>query len=71
MTWVKLLLLVLNIVKRIATTVQESKLLEAGEAKEVARSLAEISRQLGISQAVREEVSKMSDEDLDKDLRDD
>ena len=70
MSWVKLLILFLQISNKIASTVRASKLMEAGAAEVVAKNLAEISSRLEISQKVAEEVSKLTDEDLNAELRD-
>lgn len=71
MTWLKLIWLCLSIANRIAGTVRADKLLDAGEAKATARSLAALASRLGISQEVREEVGRLSDADLDAELRGD
>jgi len=71
MTWLKVLQLLLLLATRIAGTVRANILLDAGEAKATARSLAALSARLGIAQQVAEEVGKMSDADLDAELRGD
>ena len=70
MSWVKLLILFLQISNKIASTVRASKLMDAGAAEVIAKNLAEISSRLEISQRVAEEVSKLTDEDLNAELRD-
>lgn len=71
MTWVKLIWLLLSIANRIAGTVRADKLMDAGEAKATAASLAALSARLGIAQQVAEEVARLSEADLDADLRGD
>lgn len=55
----------------LASLIRNKNLMDAGEAKATARSLAALSHALGISQQVREEVAAMSDEDLNRELRGD
>lgn len=71
MKWFNAIWLCLSIANRIAGTVRADKLLDAGEAKATARSLAELASRLGISQEVREAVAALSDADLDAELRGD
>lgn len=51
----------------IAKIIQQKQLLSAGEAVAVAKSMAELSRRLGIQAEVQAETEKMSDEELIKD----
>ena len=69
MSWVKLLILLLQVSNKIASTVRASRLMDAGAAEVIAKNLAEISSRLEISQKVAEEVSKLTDEDLNAELR--
>lgn len=69
MTWLKLIQLVLILATRIAGTIRADKLMDAGEAKATARSLAALSARLGIAQQVAEEVAAFSDASLDDELR--
>lgn len=69
MTWLKVLQLLLLLATRIAGTVRANILLDAGEAKATAKSLAALSQRLGIAQQVAAEVATMSEDDLDKELR--
>lgn len=71
MSWIKAIQLVLVLLTRIAGTVRNKNLMDAGEAKATARSLAALTHALGISQQVREEVAALSDADLDAELRGD
>lgn len=69
MTWLKVLQLLLLLATRIAGTVRANILLDAGEAKATAKSLAALSQRLGIAQQVAAEVAAMSEDDLDKELK--
>ena len=69
MTWLKIIQLFLVLATRIAGTIRADKLMNAGEAKATARSLAALSARLGIAQQVAAEVAAMTDDDLDKELR--
>lgn len=71
MTWFKVLQGILALANAVANLVREQKLMDAGEAKAVAGSLAALSSRLGISQEVREAVARLSDEELDAELRGD
>lgn len=71
MTWLRLIRLFLTLATRIAGTIRNKQLLDAGEARATARSLAALTHALGISQEVREEVAAMSDEELNRELRGD
>lgn len=63
------LLLVLRLVNTLSKTIQEKRLLDAGAAQEVARTIAETSKLLGIGKQIVDEIEKMSDDDLDNELR--
>lgn len=63
--------LVLSLASTLASYVREKGLMNAGEAKATARSLAALSERLGIAQEVAREVAAMSDADLDAELRGD
>lgn len=71
MSYVKIALFLLSIVNRLSGLARAEKLMDAGKAQLIAQNLAEISQKLGISQQVREEVAKLSDEDLNAELRGD
>lgn len=55
----------------VASYLRERQLMDAGEAKATAKSLAALSQRLGISNAVVAEVEALSDADLDAELRGD
>lgn len=71
MGWFSVLKVVLAIANAVAGYVREKNLMDAGEAKATAASLAALSARLGIAQQVAEEVARLSDADLDADLRGD
>ena len=68
MGWLGLLKVLLGLASNIASIIREKQLMDAGEAKAVAKSLAEISNNAGIAQQTREAVAAMSDADIDKEL---
>jgi hypothetical protein len=71
MSWLSLLRLVLQLAVAIAGIVRSRQLLGAGEAQELARSLAATQKRLGIAAQVAAEVEALSDEDLNAELRGD
>lgn len=71
MTWLAALRAILALANVIANFVREQSLMDAGEAKATARSLAALSARLGIAQQVADEVAALSDEELNRELRGD
>lgn len=71
MTWITILRLLLSLANSIAAVVREKQLLDAGEAKATAKSLAVIADRLGIADKLRAEVEALSDSELDAELRGD
>lgn len=69
MGWLGLLKLLLTVANTVSNIVREQNLMNAGEAKATAKSLAELSERLGIARQVAEEVAALSDADLDAELR--
>ena len=67
MTWVTLLKLGLQLLLAISDYIRDKQLLDAGEQVAVAKSMAELSRRLGIQAEVQAETEKMSEEELIKD----
>ena len=55
----------------LADIVREKQLMDAGEAKATAKSLAAMAERLGIAKEVAAEVAALSDADLDAELRGD
>ena len=62
---------VLALANAIASYLREKQLMDAGEARATAKSLAALSQRLGISNQVVAEVEALSDADLDAELRGD
>lgn len=62
---------VLTLANAIASYLREKQLMDAGEARATAKSLASLSQRLGISNQVVAEVEALSDADLDAELRGD
>lgn len=71
MTWLTILRLLLSLANSVAAVVREKQLMDAGEAKATARSLAVIAERLGIADKLRAEVEALSDSELDAELRGD
>jgi hypothetical protein len=71
MGWLSLLKVGLQLVNLIAGIVREKQLLDAGEARGVAKSMAQAADRLGIGQALVSEIEAMTDEDLNAALRGD
>ncbi len=71
MNWLGFLKLLLTVANTVSKIVHDQQLLDAGEGRAVAKSLANLSQRLGIANAVAEEVAALSDADLDADLRGD
>ena len=71
MTWLKVVLALISLARLIANSINTRNLMEAGEAKATAESLAALSARLGIAQLVSAEVAALSDAELDAELRGD
>ena len=71
MTWLALLKVVLQLANGLANIIRERNLMDVGEAKAAAKSLAAIADRLKIGDAVRTEIEAMSDADLNDALRGD
>lgn len=71
MTWLAFFRVVISLANSVATIIREKQLMDAGGAKEIAKSLAALSERLGIAKQVAAEVAALSDADLDADLRGD
>lgn len=71
MTWLGLLKLGLQLVNLVAGIVREKQLLDAGEARGLAKSMAATADRLGIGQALVSEIEAMTDDELDAALRGD
>lgn len=71
MTWLKVVLALISLARLIANSINTRNLMEAGEAKATAESLAALSARLGIAQLVAAEVAALSDAELDAELRGD
>lgn len=71
MGWLSLLRTLLSLALAIASIVRSKQLMDAGEAKAAARSLAVIADRLGIADKLRAEVEALSDSELDAELRGD
>lgn len=71
MSTIAIIRLLLGLAGTLADIVREKQLMDAGEARATAKSLALLSQRLKISNEVVEEVAAMSDEELDEELRGD
>lgn len=70
MSWVSLILGLLQLANRLLQWGQEQKWINEGEAKAIAKASAEILRKTEYAKQALEEAAAMSDADLDKWLRD-
>jgi hypothetical protein len=71
MSWIAFFRVVMSLANSVATIIREKQLMDAGEAKATAKSLASLSSRLGIAQAVATEVANLTDIELDSDLKGD
>lgn len=71
MTWLTILKVVGQIFLTISNIVREKQLLDAGEARGLAKSMAQAADRLGIGQALVNEIEAMTDDELDAALRGD
>jgi hypothetical protein len=62
---------VLSLATILADFVRDKQLMDAGEAKATAKSLAALSQRLGIANQVEAEVAALSNDEIDADLRGD
>lgn len=61
----------LQLVLSVSDNIRESKLMDAGEARNVARQMTELSSRLDIGEEVMFQIEKMRDEEVDAALRGD
>ena len=71
MTWLALLKLVGQIFLAIANIVREKQLMDAGEARGLAKSMAAAADRLGIGEVLVSEIEALGDDELDAALRGD
>lgn len=70
-SWLGVLKAVLSLANGIADIVREKRLMDAGEAKALARNLSELAKRLEIGAAVTAEIEAMTDTEIDDALRGD
>lgn len=70
MSWVSIILGLLKLANVVFQWVQEQKWINEGELKAIAKSSAEILRKTNYAKHALEELTAMSDSDVDKFLRD-
>ena len=68
MTWITVIRLLLSLANTIAGTVRQQLAEHAGEAKHLAKDLAELQRKLAISDLVAAETDRMTDQEVDEEL---
>lgn len=68
MTWVKIVLLLLQLAKSIMAYLEREKAIAEGERREVAKQLAAIAASAQISIETRAEIDRMTDAQVDKSL---
>lgn len=71
MGWLSLLRIVLSLASSLANIVRERQLMDAGEARNVAKQMTELSKRLDIGEEVMFHIEKMRDEEIDAALRGD
>ena len=69
MTWLALLRAVLSLANSIASIVREKQLMDAGEARNIAKQMTELTRRLEIGSEVMAQIETMADAELDEELR--
>jgi hypothetical protein len=69
MVWLGVLKLVLTIAASLAGWLRNNQLMDAGASQQIAKQLAEVARQGGLSQQIRDEVANMTDPALDAELQ--
>lgn len=68
---IKLAILLLQLATMTIRYLEERRLISEGERREVARELARAAQVTGLAKEVREQVGKMTDEEVDAALRGD
>lgn len=71
MGWLGLLKVVGQIFLAISNIIREKQLMDAGEARGLAKSMAQAAKNLGIGNQIVAEIEAMTDDDLDAALRGD
>ncbi len=69
-TYAKIALLLLSIVDKIVTTIQDQKLIDQGRDEEIARATAAILAKTDYAKNVRDKIAAMDDKAVDAALRD-
>lgn len=69
MGWLKLFKIGIQLLLSISNIIREKQLMDAGEARGVAKSMVALQVRLGIMEEIKAETEAMSDEELDRDLR--
>lgn len=71
MTWLTILKVVGQVFLTIANIIREKNLMDAGEARGLAKSMAQAADRLGIGRALVDEIEAMTDDELNSALRGD
>lgn len=65
MDWIKLALIILELIEKLIDRRREQGLLDAGREMEIAKASANILRKTTVAKMVREEINALSDKELD------
>ncbi len=65
MTWVKIVLILLQLTRNILAMVEREKAIAEGERRQIAAQLAAVAAAAQISNEVREEIGKLTDAQVD------
>ena len=68
MSALSIIMLVLRAVGAIAGYLKDNQLIDAGQQKEIAASLARIAQRAGVARQVAEETAAMTDDEIDEEL---
>ncbi len=71
MTWVKLVLLLLQITQSIIRMVNEKRLISEGERLQIVKELSAVASAAAVSKQVRDDVGRKTDAEIDDALRGD
>lgn len=71
MTWIKLVLLGFQMITALIQYLERQRLIKDGERQQIAREMAKTAALMGVAKQVREEIGRMSRDEVDDALRDD
>ncbi len=68
-SWVNIIKALIGFANYVAEIIRDKRLLDAGEAQHLAKDIALLQKRLGISDQVVAEVSLLTDQEIDDELR--